>query len=638
MKKRFGVSFFILFISFIFINTNLAIAQQTDIANETQKVDKAYSCLQDKTNTTEKCSALSTEEKIFSTLATGRCKKELNDSSTNNGQCWTLSQSDPICRIKTTAQAILALKNANQQTNSAQNWLFSQNKSTTELAWYLQIDNTGGSSATCSVEYNSLSYQFSINEERKLSQDAGPCLTRAYDNYWFQISPTCYNFEFKVSCDDNFQTNLIFTKLTNPTRVHVTSQTHGASARGETKEKVESYCFAENNICNYEGTLWATLVLKSLNKPVSPYLPYLITFAEDNPRALPDAFLYFLTRETSYRDSLLMAQIDNKWWSVSGDKYYDTALAMYPFLGQPLTQKTNAKNWLLESQGANGCWQDHIRNTAFILASIWPKTIQTGGTTGGGGGGPDTTQLPSCTSSGYYCVSSGSCTGQVLSSQYSCPVLSECCSNPPTLLSCAELSGSSNNICSPGKICRGGRFVNSSDSLNQRCCVGGTCADPSSQTTQNTCIINNGICRPSSCQKGETTSTTYTCELSTDVCCLPEKKSKGNYTLIWILSILIVLVALGIIFREKLRNLWMKIKLKKGKPGTSSPSPLHLGNFPPGYRPSPPLTTYYPRRPVQERKILIPKPQKIPPKKPTKPSESKELDEVLKKLKEMGSK
>ena len=93
--------------------------------------------------------------------------------------------------------------------------------------------------------------------------------------------------------------------------------------------------------------------------------------------------------------------------------------------------------------------------------------------------------------------------------------------------------------------------------------------------------------------------------------------------------VLIILVVLGIIFRDRLRILWFRMKSGgKPKPG-SGPRPPYAPQYFPGYQ--------RPMMRVPERRILMPTQQ--PLRKPiakVKSGAQKELDEVLKKLKEMG--
>jgi len=602
----------ILVIFLILISFSLLQAQ-VNSTEEQQKIDKAYSCLVDKVE--GKCLSLSPEEKIFSLLAINQCKAEvINDSS--DEECWPAEN----CRLKTTAQAVLALDSVRVNTDKAQQWLLSQNRTPSELIWYLQIESN--EQTTCKIEYTGFSSTIEITEDKKISGDAGQCLSLAQDNYWLEIStsPFCYNQEFSISCDKDFSTTLLFRKQDSPI-IHVFQKTSSAAAGGTTIEKVESFCFREGGIgnpCNYEGSLWAVLALNSLEEDISDYLPYLITLAEDNQRFLPDAFLYFITADKEYSDSLLSKQKKigtQYYWQESGDMYYDTALALFPFKNEILPEKTNSKQWLLETQDANGCWQDNTRNTAFILASIWPRDF-----TGNGGNGG----LLDCESAGNYCVNKGSCIGyggQVLS-EYDCPgVFSECCTVQPEQLTCAEQDG---EICSSNEICSGGDWVSAADLISgQKCCVGGTCQDA---PTVSECVQQGGICRYASCLDDEQQAF-YSCEFEGDICCVLKTAQEKSYVWIWILLILIVLVVIGIIFRDKIRNFWFRIKSKfRG----SKPGPK------PGYGRPPPGPPHYPiRRPMPERRIL---PMLHRPLKPIKrPHKSqKELDEVLKKLKDMG--
>ena len=595
----------------------LPLASAAENDTEQALVSKAYSCLQNKTS--GNCDDLSTEEKIFTVLAINQCRAELNSDSLNSGECWPSEN----CKVKTTAQAMLALKSASSAT---QDWLYSKNAAPTELVWYLEIESDEPTS--CTISYGGSSYTINIDENKKVDTNAGSCLFPAQDDYWLQISRSCYNTEFAVSCDQSFLTTTLFRKSISST-IYVSEETSSASAEGSTKETADNYCFADSGLCTYEGTLWAALALDAVGKDISAYLPYLITLADENQRYLPDSFLYTLTAGSDHKVALLGKQKSNQWWMESGDKYYDTALALYSLQKEsPVPQqKTNAKTWLLDSQGSNGCWENNIRNTGFILASVWPKTFA------GGTGG-----LSDCEASGKYCASSGTVctasTGQVLA-EYDCPgTVQKCCSVQPTVKTCSELGG---EICSSNQRCVGGTTVSASDLRStEKCCAGsGDCSSATAEETE--CETNNGVCRTGSCSSSEEEAS-YSCDTLSQTCCVQESgrpfetpgDGGGGSTLwVWILLILIVLVAIGIIFRNKLRMLWFRMKSGGGKlgPSTSHMPPPH---FPP-----------YIQRPIQriERRILVP--QHTPAQRPTpitrmKSGAQKELDDVLRKLKEMG--
>ena len=620
MKKE--VEFATLFILLIFLSA-FTISAQTNATTEEEKIDKAYSCLLDKVK--DNCATISTEEKIFSLLTLNRCRAEVISSSYSEGTCWP-GPGEENCQLKTTAQAVLALNSARVNTDKAKEWLLSQSRSPPQITWYLQIESS--EETACTIYYNQQSFTVNIGEDKKLTNDAGPCLTRAYNNYWFEILHTssyCRDLEFDISCDKNFLTNLLFKKLDSAT-IYVSEESSSASAGGGTTEKIKSSCFAEKTICNYEGSLWAALVLSSLGEDVSSYLPYLITMAEDNARYFPDVFLYAITLWPDYRLSVLSKQKSSKWWMESGDKYYDTALALYPFRSDVITEKTNAKAWLLDVQDTNGCWENNLRSTAFILHSIWPRSFA--GDSGG-------TEIYYCEEAGFYCVAPEACEGAIRSEYVCGGINSECCSVPPVQKACADLGGI---VCSSGEICKQGTSVNAAGLLSgQICCVGSSPICEKSAVKTDTCSPAGGICRVYGCAENEEITTAYVCEYSSDYCCLPKTTPKRASALwIWILGILIILVIVGIIFKDKLRELLLKLKPRKSRggpgpiPGFRRPPPPH---FPILRRPHP-MT-----RPAIERKILPPHPPAHalrPMARPQKTGAQRELDDVLKKLKDMG--
>lgn len=615
MEKRKVSVFFVLTILIVF--SSLVLAQTSNSTTDSGKVSEAYQCLRDKVS--GNCEDLSLQEKTFSLLSIGQCQTSLLDDSQNNGECWPSGD----CSIKETSQALMALKNSNGQTASGKSWLLSQNETSNEIAWYLEIESDAGS---CEITYSGSTYTVSVGEDRTLGNNAGSCLSLAQNDHWLRISPSCFDKSFQVSCNQDFLTTTVFQE-TGGTTVHVTSESNSAAAGGSTQEKVDSYCFKNpgDSNCDYEGSLWATLVLDSLGEDISNYLPYLIVKAEDNSRLLPEAFLYMLTGNQDYRDSLLEKQKSNKYWQESGDEHFDTALALYPFQSETPQEKENSKNWLLDTQDEDGCW-GNVRNTGFLLASIWPQSL------GGGGSG----SRPACEDAGYYCTSSASCGGEILNS-YSCSSqLFYCCDTPQETQTCDELGG---EICSSSQYCSGGQEASAGDiSGTEICCAGGgTCETP--QNTGNECETQNGVCR-FSCDLGEKESN-LDCSTSGAICCTPETTppKKGSLWWVWTLLVLIVLVVVGIIFRDKLRELWLKLKSKFGKSRGGNQSGSHGGGRP-GPRPGRPHG--FPRGPSRqvpihppERRILLPSQPSRPGPKPKKKS-SKELDDVLKKLKEMS--
>jgi hypothetical protein len=599
MKKR--VLFGILIISLLLVSFAMADENDTvtidDSDDELDRVDKAYECLENKVD--GKCSSLSLEEKIFTSLAIGECDSEISSDSLNN-ECWPKSG----CKIKSTAQAVLALSESGSSTDDAETWLLDQKTIPEDVVWYLQIESS--EATTCSISYSGASHSISIAENKKLNSGAGTCLSRSEGDYWLRVAPNCQDKEFSVSCDKSFLTNLLYKKRTSPT-IYVSGKTNSASAEGSTTEKINSFCFSQGSVCDYEGTLWATMVLDYVGQDMSEFLPYLVTMADENTEYLPEAFIYLLTGYTDFRSDLLLKQKGN-FWDESGEKFYDTAVALFPFQYEEPQEKTTAKEWLLEEgvQDNDGCWKGNTRNTAFLLYSVWPKDVQTDDDV-------------DCEDAGYFCMSEIDCDGNVLEG-YGCSGVFKCCDSQKTIDTCTEQSG---DICNSGESCAGGTTLEASNTgLGESCCVGGSCQVPQTETE---CEQNFGVCRSFGCDNDEEEAN-YDCDSSGDSCCVQKSTSGKSYFWIWILVILIVLVVLGIIFRNTLRRFWfrMKSKFKKSKP----PRP---GMFP-GRRPM--------QRPPQRRQMqrrIAPSPRR-PLKRPQarKPKQSGEFEDILKKLKDMG--
>ena len=602
--------------------------------NSTQ-INMGYTCLQNKT---QNCST-SLDENIFTLLAINTCKAEVMNASSND-ECWPKG----ACKIKQTAQALLALKESGADTSKPEKWLLAHNQTTDNLEWFLQIESPD--ETVCSISYSGKSYSIKIYENKTINANAGSCLSLAYGNYWLQIAQSCQKNEYEISCNKNFQTSTLFKEKSLETIYVTGEEAKSASPGGTTKEKVNSLCFAESKSCSYEGTLWASLVLNSLDYDVTPYIPYLITLSGSNPRTLPEAFLYVLQGD-NYLNDLLLRQKSNQYWEASGNRYYDTALALLALQQDEIPAKTNALDWLGETQGKNGCWQNNIRDTAFLLYSISGTFSSNGG--GGGNSKPD------CETAGYSCYSDITCqaSGGNTLDAYSClSGLLSCCDKEREFQTCAEQGG---EICTGSKKCFGGTVAQSSDALFSECCVnGGTCiiggggdgsvCTPSctgnddcisgvcvpSGDKGNSCELNDGVCRSFECNTGETADSSFDCDYSSEVCCIDTSKSGGSssYLWIWIFAILIILLVLAIIFRDKLRRFWLYVKTKfKPKSGPSeqngrgfSGGPMHLG---------------IPMRGMIPRRIIPSSGQHHGPVAPVR-RHTGELDDVLKKLKDMS--
>ncbi len=265
---------------------------------------------------------------------------------------------------------------------------------------------------------------------------------------------------------------------------------------------------------------------------------------------------------------------------------------------------------------------------------------------------PDVTD---CQQANYFCRSFDDCEsdgGNILYN-YDCAGLNFCCDLPGAEKPCADLGGI---ICTASEQCDGGQEDKraTDTKLGEICCVDGTCSAITNECTR---FNTNGECK-TVCDVGEVSSTD-SCPSAGQICCVPEGPSPppepepSPWGWIIFFSILIILVVLGIIYRDKLRVWFMQIKSKFGG---KKPPPRRGG--PPGFPPprGPPSMM---RRPISPRPRRIfppgakrPMPQRgsppkrpmPPPKKapetPKKPQESSkpggELKDILKKLKEIG--
>ncbi len=604
MKKRILV-FSILFL--IFILPLVFAENESATLTDSQKVDQSYTCLKDKIS--EKgCSNLGFEEKVFAVMSIGKCKSELV-SEGKNDECWPSKS----CTLKETAQAILALNEAGKSTTEAEEWLLDQKMSPSELTWYLQIESP--EETNCKISYDNKDYNIVINKEKQISVGAGSCLALSEGQWWLRVAPSCYGKEFEISCDKRFLTNLLFKKQDSST-IHVSEITTESSADGVNKEMVESFCFGQGGKCDYEGSLWAAMALEKTDNSIYSYLPYLITLSEDsaNSKYIPEMFLYYLTDSYDFRNALLYKQKANKYWDESGDRYYDTALALLSIQDEP-TEKTNSKAWLLDDKmrDSEGCWKGSISTTAFILYSLWPRTHASDS-------GSGEIVVTTCESKSGFCLSSIACReAEGTELNYYCPGISVCCNKNKAEESCSLKGGV---ICSSDKKCSGLSVDSAELVFGETCCVQGECII---SVTESECVTAGGTCKLS-CSDTEL-ETSHSCDsyYNNDVCCMtPEETSRGTLW-IWILifGILILLVIIAFLFRDKLRAHWIAFR-GKGKPSSG----------PRGGPSLPPSRPFFPQRGIPPRRV-IPS-STAPVRRASSPRPSGEMEEVLKKLKAMG--
>jgi hypothetical protein len=520
-------------------------------AEDTNGADLAFECLEEKAGD---CTGLTTQELALTILATPEnifddCVEELQDRKSSNN--WG--------NVRDTSLAILALEHAGEDTEASEEWLLSQSRTPTRLIWYLQQDSDGATE--CHIGYQTNDYTVNIGENKKIDSNAGSCLTRAQSNFWLQVSTTCYNEEISIQCDKDFIATLLY-KNADSNVIYPLEGTDSAPALGTIDLKVNSKCFGTTS-CEYEATAWATLALLETGHSIEEYIPYVIAMGGSNGQYLPNAFSYMTTNYDDYATKLIASQkIGNYWEAASSayNRYYDTSLALVATGSSSSEQIAKAKEWMFFSQGSNGCWQNSIRDTAIAL---WALEGRSGRSSNGGG------SVTYCTQADYFCIPSAECTGaQDVGDSYFCPSLSNTCCTTENLQECSAYGGSE---CTSEEICVGNERK-ATDTIE--CCTG-TCEERP-QTTE--CESNYFYCKESCSSSQEEAS--YSCSGS-GICCKPsEPKEKGSTWWIWLLIILTLLVlgAIGYIYRDKLKLLWFQMisKFKKdkgGKKGASSGGP-----------------------------------------------------------------
>lgn len=531
---------------------------------------KAFECLEEKVGagcaniesiTELALTVLSTPNNAMSGCVTKLLTKRQPNGDFNNN-------------IKETALAVIALKHAGEEVGTSVRWLLEQRQVPTDLVWYLQQDSD--EAVTCKIEDGSLTYEIEIDENKKISQDAGNCLKLAQSSFWYRIDPSCYANLFKISCDQDFITNLIYKNVGFVTRAlpyYVLEDTQTSPALGVTEHRLASSCLGAPGTCDYEGTAWGALALKVADEEINDYIPYLIATADLKESYLPDAFIYLLTDYENYATRLIQKQQFHHWKadSSSYNEYYDTALAILA-LGTIQSQTQDAKNWLYFEQGLNGCWANSVTETAFILWALYQRDYFVEGTT------------EYCEASGFFCIPSSFCsTSNDLSSSYACSgstVGQKACCKENELRTCEEIEGT---ICASDKECSG----SVTETLYSTDCCTSECVIPTVGDDESECEANYYSCY-SECSEDTQEEVPYDCEGSLS-CCKPKPRDSDDDSdggipwWIWLLIVLIILVAGAIIFvyRDKIKSKFQKNK--DDEEGPSRPGmPPHRPGMPPG--------------------------------------------------------
>lgn len=603
MKKTCALA--ILSLLLFSISLTVAADNETTEQSDSDKIQNGFDCLEEKAGD---CSTLTTQETALTILATpdnifDDCVQELENRQ----------ESDNWGNVRDTALAILALKHAGKDTEPAEDWILEQEQIPTELIWYMQQDSN--TKTECHISYDANGYTINVEENKKIDSNAGQCLSLAQSNFWLQIAPACYNKEFTIECDQDFIANLLYKNKKSPT-IHIPKGTDSSPAFGTIELNVQSKCFGATS-CDYEATIWATLALLKTGHNVEKFIPYIIAMSDTNERYLPEAFVYMLTNNEDYATQLIANQKLGNYWEAKSsayNKFYDTSIVLIALGSSSSEQITKARDWLLFSQGSNGCWQNSAKETAITL---WALAGRSGRTPAGNGSSSSSgSGVTYCSEAGYFCIPSFDCpSSEDVGNNYFCPSLSDTCCTTENLKTCSDYGGEK---CTTEEVCIGNERKTSDIT---RCCTG-TCQDRPQETE---CESNLYTCMDS-CSEFQEPMPAYSCDQA-QVCCRIKTTTEETSSAwwIWILVILILatLVAIGYVYREKLKLLWFQLKTKfkkdEGK-GGGAPRGPHSG--------IPPRPGFPPIRRVQ---------QKRPPQARSYDRRDKSMFDTFKKLRDMSS-
>jgi hypothetical protein len=579
--------------------------------------DKSYDCL--KTQIESKgYSSLNVEELAWSLMALGydssfqsKLKTEI-EAKSQNSECWPKG----ACTIKETSLVLLAYNHIGTDTKKIEAWLLNHTSIPSDLVWYLEIDTNEKS--TCNIVYdNSTTRKVTINDDKTIS-GAGGCFRSAYNGYWLEVDSSCYSKQFEISCDKDFVTTLVYKKRSGST-YYVSTFTNAANVGGKTLERVESLCFKQGSNCDFESSLWASLALQKKGYSNKAYLPYLMAMnSQEYNRIMPFAFLYAITGFNEYYTDLVNQQNKLGYWQLSDTtrRYYDTGIALFSLSGKSTDAGQKAIDYLLDPKTLQtGCFQNSIRDTAIISFSAAFKSASRAA-------------VKKCSEfSSYSCTSTTKCLdnleGQVL--EFECSGSYVCCSKKEDLKTCSQFGGKK---CSIDEECTG--EIEDSASDTSACCLNGECKLKQEPIT--TQCQDNGFDCQTECNKKTQEVKSYSCDTIGVTCCGPKPISTPWYARLWIwlLIILIILVILAIIFRNQVQIWYFKVKNKFSKKPVEEQKRNNFGF----QNPQPNQTNFGPRRIIPG---APPRPFPSGPRPGIRPfPRDKELDETLKKLRDMG--
>ncbi|UZE93586.1 MAG: hypothetical protein IB618_02305 [Candidatus Pacearchaeota archaeon] len=473
---------FCIILALVFISSSFALAQES----EEDKVAEAYDFLIDRVR--GNWNELSIKQQAFSLLAlncnttyTTPGLASLNSKAfiTSDIKCWGAGpkpSSETGCLLTETALSKMVLDVFDENTTKVKNWLLGQNMTQTQgIDWILQIDVERGYNATCSVIYAGQDEKlvFKVNDDKTVEMlNTTDCFKRTHQNYWFEIekTPQCYSNVYTLKCWSDaevYRASLLYKKPGSQVW-HVSSETKSGrpGVPGSTRIedhpqplelRMSSFCLANPynvGTCDYEGTAWTAYVLSRQGdfENANLFIPYLVVFANENTKWFPESFLFPLTSQIRYSDTIVNAQkivgLDKGYWLIQPIIYgrvYDTAHAGLALEGAGQDAITKAKNYLLANQETNGdlvtsaygeSGKDSIRDTAFALWVFWPYLCP-------GIGGPGACEELA----GHFCKEICIPGEEIEIPTLTCPVGLVCCKMIGAGVECADAGGTCREEC-----------------------------------------------------------------------------------------------------------------------------------------------------------------------------------------------
>ncbi len=374
MKKGVVIILLVAILAITLSTTPLILGQTTD----DQKVENAFLWLVNQAD--GKWTVLDSETNALALWALGYDERLATDGrnallakQNAKEQCWPSTS----CKAKDTAFAVIALNAIGQPVDEAIEWLTTRETpfKVGGITWLLQIDSQ--ESTNCTVTYDNKEYTLSIHEDKTYSWgDTTPsCLNLVDGNYWAKISSGCLDKDYSVSCETLSTVSL-------PYRLGTTLYIPSETLFSPADVRIKTVCIREGASCNYESTMWTAYALQQTGNDYTHLLPYLIGEAESNEKYIPDALLFLLSGKEEHAVSLLSKQNRQGFWTDVGGrgKYWDSALGIMGVFDYAPENVTRARDWLLKNQNSDGSFGTtrKIKDTAFVLSTVWPKLIAGG--------------------------------------------------------------------------------------------------------------------------------------------------------------------------------------------------------------------------------------------------------------------